>query len=35
MTKVLIVGGTFDKYKYYITWFEEHGFKKEDYLVKR
>ena len=26
---------TFDKYKYYITWFEEHGFKKEDYLVKR
>ena len=26
---------TIDRYRYYITWFEEHGLKKEDYLVKR
>jgi len=26
---------TIDKYKPYITWFKEQGFKKEDYLVRR
>ena len=26
---------TIDKYKPYLTWFKEQGFKKEDYLVRR